>query len=63
MITPRSLFIDEPLIERADLPPSRPIIEIRVEKKARQSCDGFDAGASSLAVVEDIHLARMQIVE
>ena len=63
IMTLRSLFTDEPLVEKVDPPPSGSIVETKMVKKARQSCDGCGVRASFLSIGEDIHLARMQTLE
>ena len=52
VMTPKSLFIEEPVIERAEIPSSRPAVETKMAKKARKSCDGFVGEVSFSAASE-----------
>ena len=63
VITPRSLFIDDPVVQRVDPTSPRSPMETRRAKKARQSCAGFVVGASSSATTKDSQSLRMQSLE
>ena len=58
VIAPRTLFVEEPVVEAAEPPPSGRAVETRLAKKARQSRACSDAAPSSSSAGEDLQSSR-----
>ena len=54
VITPRTLFVEEPVVKAAEPPPFGPAVETRLAKKARQSRACSVAAPSSSSAGEDL---------
>ena len=63
VIAPRTLFVEEPVVEAAEPPPSGPAVETRLAKKARQSRAGSIAAPSSSSAGEDLQSSRIHHLE
>ena len=63
IIAPRTLFVEEAIIEAAEPPPSGPAVETRLAKKARQSRAGFVPAPSSSSAGEDMQSSRIHHLE
>ena len=53
IMTPRTLFGDDAMVERAELPPPGPTVETRQAKRAKQTCPQPGVVPSSLVVADD----------
>ena len=63
VIAPRTLFVEEPVVEAAEPPPSGPAVETRLAKRARQSRAGSIAAPSSSSAGEDLQSSRIYHLE
>ena len=54
VIAPRTLFVEEPVVQAVEPPSSGPTVETRLAKKARQSRAGFVAAPSLSSAGEDL---------
>ena len=63
VIAPRTLFVEEAVVEAAKPPPSGPAVETRLAKKARQSRAGSIPVPSSSSSGEDMQSSRIQHLE
>ena len=63
VIAPRILFVEEPVVEAAEPPPSRPAMETRLAKKARQSRACSVAAPSSSSADEDLQSSWIHHLE
>ena len=54
VIAPRTLFVEEPVVEAAEPPSSGPVVETRMAKRARHSRTGSAAAPSSSSAGEDL---------
>ena len=63
VITPRILFVEDPVIEAAEPPPSGPAVETRLAKRARQSRACSVAAPSSSSAGEDLQSSRIHHLE
>ena len=63
VIAPRTLFVEEPIVEAADPLSSRPIVETRMAKRAKQSHAGFVAEASLSTLDDDFQCCRIHNLE
>ena len=63
VIAPRTLFVEEPVVEATEPPPSGPAVEMRLAKRARQSRVGSVAAPSSSSAGEDLQSSRIHHLE
>ena len=63
VIAPRTLFIEERVVDAVDPPSSEPAVEMRMAKKARQSCAGSVARPSSSTADDDVQTSRIHHLE
>ena len=63
VITLRTLFVEELVVEAAEPPPSKPAVETRVAKRARQSGAGSIVVPSSSSAGEDLQSSRIHRLE
>ena len=63
VIAPRTLFVEEPVIEAAEPLPSGHAVETRLAKRARQSRAGSIAAPSSSSAGEDLQSSRIHHLE
>ena len=63
VIAPRTLFVEELVIKAAEPPSSRPAMETRMAKIARQSRAGSVAGPSSSFANDELHTSRIHHLE
>ena len=63
VITPRTLFVEEPIVEAAEPPPSGLAMETRLAKRARQSRAASVAAPSSSSAGEDLQSSRIHHLE
>ena len=63
VIAPRTLFVEEPVVEATEPPPSGLVVETRQAKRARQSCVGSVAAPSSSSAGEDLQSSRIHHLE
>ena len=63
VIAPRTLFVEEPVIKAAELPPSGPAVETRLAKKARQSRACSVVAPSSSSAGENLQSSRIHYLE
>ena len=63
VIAPRTLFVEEPVVEAAEPPPSGPAVETRLAKRARQSRTGSIAAPSFSSAGEDLQSSRIHHLE
>ena len=59
IIAPRTLFVEEPVVEATKPPSFGPAVEMRMAKRARQSHVGFVAGPSSSSAGDDLQSSRI----
>ena len=63
VIAPRTLFVEEPVIEAAEPPPSGLAVETRLAQKARQSRASSVVAPSSSSTDEDLQSSRIHHLE
>ena len=63
IIAPRTLFVEEFVVEAAEPPPFGPAVETRQAKRARQSRAGSVAAPSSSSAGEDLQSSRIHHLE
>ena len=63
VIAPRTLFVEEAVVEAAEPPPSGHVVETRLAKKARQSRAGSVPAPSSSSAGEDMQSSRIHHLE
>ena len=63
VIAPRTLFVEEPIVEAAEPPSSGPAVETRLAKKARQSRVGAVPAPSSSSAGENLQSSRIHHLE
>ena len=63
VIAPRTLFVEEPVVEAAEPPPSGPAVETRQAKRVRQSRTGSVAAPSSSSAGKDLQSSRIHHLE
>ena len=63
VIAPRTLFVEEPIVEAVDPSSSGPTVETRMAKRARQTHAGSVAGASSSTSTDNFHSYRIHNLE
>ena len=63
VIAPRTLFVEEPVVEAVDPPSSGLAMETRMAKRAKQSCADFVAGASLLTPGDDFQSSKIHNLE
>ena len=63
VIAPRTLFVEEPIVEATKLPSSGPAVETRMAKRARQSRAGSVAGPSSPTIGDYLQSFRIHHLE
>ena len=63
VIAPRTFFVEEPVIEVTEPPPSGPAVETRLAKRARQSRAASIAAPSSSSAGEDLQSSRIHHLE
>ena len=62
-MTPRTLFSDDAMVERAELLPPGPTVETRQAKRAKQTCPPPRAEPSSSVVADDSISAKLLALE
>ena len=62
-MTPRTLFSNNAVVERAELPPPGPFVETQQAKKAKQSCPASSTEASSSFVTDDTVSPKLLALE
>ena len=63
VIAPRTLFVEERMVDVADPPSSGPAVETRLAKRAQQSRAGSVAGPSSSTTDDDVQASRIHHLE
>ena len=63
VIAPRTFFVEEPVVEAAEPPPSGPAMEMRLAKRARQSHVASVAAPSSSSAGKDLQSSRIHHLE
>ena len=63
IIAPRTLFVEDRIVDAVDPPSSRPAVETRLAKRARQSRTGSVAGPSSSTADDDLQSSRIHHLE
>ena len=63
VIAPRTLFVEEHVVDAVDPPSSGPAMETRLAKRARQSRAVFVAGPSSSIADDDVQTSRIHHLE
>ena len=63
VIAPRTLFVEEPVVEAAEPPSYGPAMESRMEKRARQSRVGSVARPSSSSAGDDLQSSMIHHLE
>ena len=63
VIAPRTLFVEEPIVEAVEPPSFGPAVETRMAKRARQSRVGSAAAPSSSSAGEDLQSSRIHHLE
>ena len=63
IIAPRTLFVEDAIVEAAKPPPSGPAMETRLAKKARQSRASYVPAPSSSSAGEDMQSSRIHHLE
>ena len=63
VIAPRTLFVEEPVVEAIEPPPSASAVETRLAKRARQSRACSVATPSLSSAGEDLQSSRIQHLE
>ena len=63
VIAPRTLFVEEPVVEAADSLSSRPAMETRMAKRARQSHTGSVAGPSLSIPGDNLQYSKIHNLE
>ena len=63
IIAPRTLFVEEPIVEAVEPPPSKPAVETRLAKKARQSRACSVVAPFSSSAGKDLQSSRIHHLE
>ena len=63
VIAPRTLFVEERVVDAVDPPSFGPAIETRMAKRAQQSRAGFVAGPSSSTANDNVQASRIHHLE
>ena len=63
IITPKTLFVEEPVVGATKPPSSRPTVETRMAKRARESRAGSVARPSSSSAGDDLQSSKIHHLE